>query len=79
MEAAMQFETVVENLEQLNREKNNAEGVAQEATRIPRLLRAKIKVLRWPTRKGITIVNSHRTVQLQSHSEDCGHQPALNC
>ena len=32
MEAAMQLETVVENLEQLNREKNNAEGVAQEAT-----------------------------------------------
>ena len=32
MEAAMQFETVVENLEQLNREKNNSEGVAQEVT-----------------------------------------------
>ena len=32
MEAAMQLETVVENLEQLNREKNNAEGVAHEAT-----------------------------------------------
>jgi hypothetical protein len=29
MEAAMQFETIVENLEQLNREKNNAEGVAK--------------------------------------------------
>jgi hypothetical protein len=29
MEAAMQFATVVENLEQLNREKNNAEGAAQ--------------------------------------------------
>jgi uncharacterized protein (UPF0335 family) len=32
MEAAMQLETVVENLEQINREKKNADGVAQEVT-----------------------------------------------
>jgi hypothetical protein len=32
MEAAMQFEAVVENLEQINREKNNADGATQEAT-----------------------------------------------